>query len=130
MDVSADSGNYDMLLVVILSNNAFAQKLHDRTLDERLKQSPVLERNSQIDVGDSPVAVAVADTFIGGLGFGINTNTVYVANSFSDTVSVISGENNTKIKDIPVGDSPVAIGLIKKDIIRNDKNTIYVANSE
>ena len=123
-------GIMTLLLVVILSNNAFAQKLHDMTLDERLKQSPVLERNSQIDVGDSPVAVAVADTFIGGLGFGINTNTVYVANSFSDTVSVISGENNTKIKDIPVGDSPVAIGLIKKDIIRNDKNTIYVANSE
>ena len=30
-------------------------------------------------------------------------NTVYVTNTGSDTVSVISGENNTKLIDIPIG---------------------------
>ena len=40
-----------------------------------------------------------------------------------NTVSVIDGENNTKIgNDIPVGNSPEAIG------VNEDTNTIYVAN--
>jgi len=34
---------------------------------------------------------------------------LYVANRDSNTVYVISTENNTKIKDIPVGDEPVAM---------------------
>jgi YVTN family beta-propeller protein len=34
------------------------------------------------------------------------TNTVYVANSMSGTVSVIDGDNNSWIKDVRVGDHP------------------------
>ena len=58
------------------------------------------------------------------ISLGINelTNLVYVANSGDDSVSVIAGENNTKIKDIPVGDKPVDIA------VNEDTNTVYVVN--
>ena len=39
-----------------------------------------------------------------------------------NTVSVIDARNNTKIKDIKVGNAPAAIG------VNNFTNTIYVAN--
>jgi hypothetical protein len=39
-------------LVIILANNAFVQTLHDRTLDESVKQPSGLNNNPQIDVGD------------------------------------------------------------------------------
>jgi YVTN family beta-propeller protein len=53
------------------------------------------------------------------------TSTVYVANEGSDTISVISGENHTKIvEDIPVGDFPVAIG------VNQETSTVYVANQD
>jgi YVTN family beta-propeller protein len=52
-----------------------------------------------------------------------DTNTLYVANSRSDSISVINGKDNTKIgEDIAVGDGPVAI-----DIIYNT-GTVYVAH--
>jgi YVTN family beta-propeller protein len=96
--------------VVIVSNNAFAQTLHDQTLYEVVKQRPGLDENAQIDVGKTPVdTVRFLDT-------------VYVANAHSNTVSVISTENNTKIKDIPVGDGPGAIGVDEIE------HTVYVAN--
>jgi YVTN family beta-propeller protein len=44
------------------------------------------------------------------IGVTSETDTIYVANRDDDTVSVIDGQNNTKIgKDIPVGASPSAI---------------------
>jgi YVTN family beta-propeller protein len=50
---------------------------------------------------------------------------LYVANSDSDTVSVISGENYTKIvEDIPVGDSPAALDFDFRS------GTVYVANRD
>ena len=48
-------------------------------------------KSPQIAVGKSPRAIAFDST----------EETIYVANLDSNTVSVISTENNTKIKDIP-----------------------------
>jgi YVTN family beta-propeller protein len=102
-------------VIILLSNNAFAQSLHDRTLYEMVKQTPEVEKNSQIDVGKSPKAIAV--------NFDIDTNTVYVANENSDSVSVINGSDNTKIgEDIIVGEYPIAIAISRAT------NTVYVAN--
>jgi YVTN family beta-propeller protein len=105
-------------VVILLSNNAFAENLHDRTLYEQVKQTYVKEtsefkKTSYVDVGERPLTIAVNNI----------AQTVYVANQDSDSVSVISAENNTKIKDIPVGDYPIAIA------IDGDTDTVYVANS-
>ena len=48
---------------------------------------------------------------------------VYVANSGSDTVSVIDGANNKVVSNIPTGKSPSAIAVNPKT------NRIYTANS-
>jgi YVTN family beta-propeller protein len=98
-----------------ISNNTFAQdiQLHNGTLYEIIKQTSGSEENSQIDVGNTPNSI------------GINplTNTLYVANYESDSVSVISTENNTKIKDIPVGNFPL-------EVVITDRYLAYVANLE
>ncbi len=52
-----------------------------------------------------------------------NTNTIYISNPGSDSVSVINGTSNTKIKNIPVGPSPDRLA------IDENINIIYVANS-
>jgi YVTN family beta-propeller protein len=98
------------VMVVIFSNNAHAQELHEKTLYEIANQTPSNE-TSAIPVGKDPYAI------------GVNwlTNTVYVGNRGDNTVSVINGMTNTKIKDISVGKYPVAIGF------NWPTNTIYVA---
>jgi YVTN family beta-propeller protein len=55
-----------------------------------VKQTSGLYENAQIHVGKSPGTIGI-DRFSG---------MVYVANEDSNTVSVISGWNNTKIGDI------------------------------
>ena len=50
------------------------------------------------------------------------TNTIYVANDASDTVSVISGRTNTVTATVPVGSLPFSVAVNAKT------NTIYVAN--
>jgi YVTN family beta-propeller protein len=102
-------------LLGMLSNDALAQteSLHDRRLSEVVKQtSSVSNGNAQIKVGRLP-----SDLAIGKAG------TLYVADYGSNTISVISTESNSKIKDIPVGVGPAAIA------INEDTNTIYVANN-
>ena len=99
-------------VVIITNNNVFAQTLHDRTLDEMVNQTDELKNSTQIEVGDSPIAI----------GINTNTNRVYVVNYRSDSVSVIDGDTNQKIIDIPVGDSPRAIG------INQGENKIYVTH--
>ena len=101
-------------VVILLPNNAFAQTLHDRTLYEVVKQTPEVEKNSQIDVGELPSAIDI----------NYATNTVYVANSYSNSVSVINGSDNTKIgEDIAVETRPYAIAS------NYVTNTVYIANS-
>jgi YVTN family beta-propeller protein len=106
-----------LVLFNTLSNDAFAQPirrtLHDRTLYEAVNQSSGLDKIPHIDVGSFPEGLDVNE----------NTDTVYVANALSDTVSVISGENNTKIgEDIAVGMGPVAVD------VNENTDTVYVAN--
>jgi YVTN family beta-propeller protein len=103
-------------LVIVLSNNSvFAQSLHNKTLYEIIKQNSNLNEISQIDVGKSPSDIAI----------NYNTNIAYVVNSDSDSISIISLENNTKIgKDIPVGLGPASLD------VRHDTDTAYVINQE
>jgi YVTN family beta-propeller protein len=109
-----------------LSNNAFAQELpppdlndqqtlHERRLSEVVKQTSGLNQYSQIDVGDLPLDIGILE--------GRGTSYIYVANSGSNTVSVIDAENNEKItEDIRVENRPADIGI---HVLRN---AIYVAN--
>lgn len=99
-----------VFVVVFLSKNAFAQTLNDRTLEVITKQPLELDTNAHIDVGKYPIDIA------------INENFVYIVNRDSHSVSVISAENKTKIKDIPVGKIPTAIAI--DDIT----HTVYVVN--
>src|SRR5919112_2376989 len=111
-----------VFVVILLSNNAFAQTLHNRTLYEVVNQTELeSEKSSQINVGSSPTAIAINNF----------TNTVYIANSGSNSVSVINGSDNTKIgEDIIVGDLLAWILYSPSTIaINDDTNTVYVANS-
>jgi YVTN family beta-propeller protein len=107
-----------LIPLVVLSNDAFAQTfpnaLHNKTLHEVVKQASGLVGNARIDVGNRPSTI---DFWQGNVG-----SLIYVANEDSGTVSVISAENHTKIEDIAVGESPVAIGISLSD-------TVYVANT-
>lgn len=90
------------------------QTLLERRSDQVLNQTSRAEQTSQIDVGRLPAAIEVNEI----------TNLVYVANSDSNTVSVISGDTHTKIvEDIPVGERPFALS------VDAGSGTVYVANS-
>jgi YVTN family beta-propeller protein len=65
-----------------------------------------------IPVGSVPDGVAVDE----------KTNTIYVANSNSNTVSVLSGRTNTVTSTIPVGGGLFGVAVDPKT------NTAYVAN--
>ena len=67
---------------------------------------------SNVTVGTLPYAVAVNP----------NTNMVYVANSGSNTVSVINGTTNTVVQNVTVGISPYGIA------VNPNITMIYVAN--
>jgi|SRR5579859_6741407 len=69
-----------------------------------------------IPVGSAPVGVAVNAT----------SNKIYVANSFSNNISVIDGASNTVVATVtdPNAVAPVAVA------INPTTNTIYVANSQ
>lgn len=90
------------------------QLLHDRRLSEVVKQTSKLNQYSHIEVGNFPLAIAILE--------GLGTIYVYVANSGSNTVSVIDARNNTKIGDVPVGEKPADIG------VSESTGTVYVAN--
>jgi YVTN family beta-propeller protein len=98
-----------------------AQTLHNQTLEEIVKPKDTLEDNPQIDVGDGPQNIEI-NPENRDKSTGLITSIIYVANFWSNTVSVISGDNNNKIKDIPVRNSPSDIA------IDYNTNTIYVAN--
>jgi YVTN family beta-propeller protein len=103
--------------VFVISNEASAQlTLHNRTLYELVKQTSGSDENAQIDVGDSPVTINVNEF----------RDTVYVANADSNSISVISGEDNTWIKDIPVGERPEAIFIAN---VLNSSDKVYVTNA-
>jgi YVTN family beta-propeller protein len=59
----------------------------------------------------------------GGVAADRKTKTIYVANDFSSTVSVISGRTNTVTATVPVGDGPQGVAAVPKT------HTGYVANN-
>jgi YVTN family beta-propeller protein len=73
--------------------------LHNQTLEAMVKQK-VFHGSSQVDLGASPLKIALGETIL-----------VYVINSelTPGTVSVISTSNNTKVRDITVGKGPFDI---------------------
>src|SRR5437867_7937677 len=97
-----------LFMISILPSDVKAT-LHDQTLDVIAKQKVLSKGTAQINTGDYPYHLI------------LGTHTIYVTNSGSDTVSVIS-YNNTKLPDIPVRKGP-------RDIADNGP-TIYVANSD
>src|SRR3954454_17475796 len=99
-------------MVVALSNNTYAQELHEDTLYEIAKHT-FSNKSSSIPVGKHPTAIGVNDY----------TNTTESIIHTLNTLSGIDGNNNTKMGNaIPVGKHPTAIGV-------NDyTNTIYIAN--
>jgi YVTN family beta-propeller protein len=85
-------------------------------------------------VGNAPLAVAqptvIATIRLGWGGHGpvslaVNptTNRIYVANEFSNNVSVIDGGSNTVVATVPVGSGPVGVA------VNSGTNRIYVANT-
>jgi YVTN family beta-propeller protein len=106
-----------LVLVVVLSNFTYAQEnpeLHQKTLYYLYEKHITSKQNAHITVGTRPRAIGVDEI----------THRIYVANAFNNTVSVIDGQNNTKIaKDIPVGRVPSAIA------VDGTTYTIYVANA-
>ena len=71
----------------------------------------------------SPAAVPVGN---GSHGVAVDpgTHTVYVANGFDDTVSVIDGSRNTVTATVPVGDYPHGVA------VDPGTHTVYVANTD
>ena len=108
-----------LVFIIISSNNSvFAQYLHNKSLEEITKQTSELNKTAYIDVNKNPrdIGVSFSGTY--------EIDKAYVANSGSNSISIISADNNTKVrKDIPVEDNPTAIGINKFT------NTVYVANS-
>src|SRR5215472_2544977 len=85
-----------LAFLIAWSNFTYAQFLHNQTLYEITKHFTIGSPNqsAHITVGKGPVAIGV-DTF---------KNTIYVANRFDNTVSVIDATTQTVIgKPIPVG---------------------------
>jgi len=70
----------------------------------------------------STVVTDTVGTYPAGIAINPATNTIYVTNHDSNTVSVINGATNTMVATIPVGNNPMAIA------VNPVTNTIYVGN--
>ena len=84
------------IFTMVFPRNIIAQTLHDQSLGEIIKQ-------------EVPKSIPQIDTDIEAGEMEINGDRLYVSNSEPGTISVISTENNTKIKDIEVGGFPSVI---------------------
>ena len=105
------------LMLVLFSYAIFVLAPKTANADSVGTSSPsntasALTSAASIPVGISPYGVAINPS----------TNTIYVANFDSNTVSVINGTTNTVTATILVGTYPFAIA------INPSTNTIYVAN--
>jgi len=111
-----------LLSVIIILNNINAESnmfnndtmLHAHTLDTIVHRTNITQTSAQVKVGHSPISVIVNDDKM--------SSKIYIANSGSNSISVIDGTNNIKLKDIPVGTHPVYMALYPP-------NKIFVANS-
>lgn len=88
--------------------------------------APVDVTVSNIVVAELPINSVIADVAVGSNPRAVVYNDkgsfAYVANTDSNTISIIKTSDNTKV-DIPVGDSPVALALDSAG------TTLYVANA-
>ncbi|MFZ0224368.1 MAG: YncE family protein, partial [Candidatus Nitrosopolaris sp.] len=128
-----------MILVSTISslhNNSFAQ-----TYDTITKQREITKNNPQLQLGrgvglsasrlaqgsPSELVLHLVGWLVGiKLAADPFTNKIYVANSGSNTVSVISASSDKEISRIPVGTGPVS--LISSFNTLEAKGKIYVAN--
>jgi YVTN family beta-propeller protein len=96
--------------------------LNERTLDKIVNQTNAFKGIPHINVGHHPVSVAITP----------HTDTVYVANFDSGSVSVINGITNAKLPDIRVGGHPTSIAVdpaIDKVYVANpDSGNVSVIN--
>ncbi len=99
-------------LTLIVNSNVTAQEINQENLNQITNKPSKLDNNYQIPVGDEPVVIKS--------GYIVNEDKLYVANYMTGIISVISTENDTKIKDIPVGVGPT--------YIFPNNNELYVAN--
>ena len=111
--------------VSLVSPNAISTTasgtLHNQTLEEIVKPA-TLEHDPEIDIGINPVHMAIYSEHLTGIAAGTNLSPkMYVATP-SDFITVVSVQDNTKIKDIKVGRSPSFIE------IPEFTGLVYVAN--
>jgi len=109
-----------MLLLVILSHHQLTGQTVDgqpvtssepEVIDGRLVGGSI---GDNIPIGGSPTGIAVNS----------DTNTIYVTDRESASISVIDAETNNIVKEIPIGGSPTGIA------VNSDTNTIYVINGD
>jgi len=93
-----------------------AQTISEETLYQITKQSP-LDKNYHIKVGKEPYGMVLPSE--------LSFDLLYVSNFGSDTVSVVSTINNTKIKDISLEKNSGPMQLVYLP----SKNKIYVSNN-
>ena len=75
-----------------------------------------------VSITGLPEATVTVGTNPYGVGVNPSTNTIYVANEGSNTVSVIDGSTNAVTATVTVGTNPYDVG------VNPSTNTIYVAN--
>jgi YVTN family beta-propeller protein len=80
-------------------------------IDGRLVNDSI---GDDIPIGGSPTGIAVNP----------NTDTIFVTDRESGSISVIDAQTNNIIKEIPIGGSPTGIA------VNPDTNTIYVINGD
>ena len=87
----------------VLFDSVYAQTLHDRILDEIVKQTSGFDDISSISMRESPSYMGIDAT----------DNKIYVANSDSDSVSVIDGYVNKVVTGVKFNVNTFDSGYIK-----------------
>src|SRR6478752_3707819 len=108
-----DSHHYVPLKTSLTATNSLVNILSGRNLPTSPNLTPLNLTSGGIKVGSEPRNLAINPI----------TNTIYVANYLSDTISVLDGNNGDKvISNIRVGKSPAGLAV---DLTRN---LLYVSN--
>ena len=108
-----DSLHYVRMKTGLTATNSLVNILSGRNLPTSHNLTPLNLTSGGIKVGSEPRNLAINPI----------TNTIYVANYLSDTISVLDGNNGDKvISNIKVGKSPAGLAV---DLTRN---LLYVSN--
>ena len=98
----------------------------------KIKDIEIIDVYNNTSVRDKELTIEFSS-----IGVNQINNTIYVANKYNNTVSVIDGSNLTKIKDIEIIDVYNNTSVRDKELtiefssigVNQINNTIYVANS-